>query len=264
MARVLVVEDDMATLDGFARVLTFDGHEVSTAHSGAEGLRIALDDRPEMVLIDLTLPDMTALDFMRQLRTLGFSAPSIVVTGFGTIESAVTAIKMGAVDYLQKPLRGDALTNAVRDALASSAGSRVGESCVRADGVRRWAAAVAAVVVSKRDPRNLADWSRIRGVAPDTLRTWCRTASLLPKPSLDLARILRAVRLGRLQGWPPERLLDVADRRTRQRLFTAAGLAPGDAAPTVDEVLVNQSLITDPLAIDELKNVLDEVIREHC
>jgi two-component system response regulator RegA len=257
MARVLIVEDDVGTLESFGRLLRYQGHEPMTAASGGQALEIVQAAPPEIILADLVLPDMTALDLIRELQILRIAPPSVVMTGFGTIESAVEAMKLGAVDYLQKPLFGDDLERAIERGLTGRTPPTF--AIVRADGMARWAMAIASVVDSPHDPKNLADWSRIRGVAPDTLRTWCRTAHVLPKRSLDLARLLRAVCLSRSKGWPLERLLDAADHRTVERLLAAGGLTSDTKLPTLGQLLARQSLISDLAALDELRRVLREL-----
>lgn len=256
MARVLVIDDDLGIRETSRAVLRQAGHEVGIAASGTEALRILQRDPYDVLVIDFNLPDMTALDLIRTLRGRGMATPSVIVTGFGTIESAVEAIKLGAIDYLQKPLAGDDLELAIKRALAG--GTDYAPGIIRADGVARWSMAIASVLTLPHDPKNLTDWSRIRGVAPETLRSWCRTARLSPKRSLDLARILRAVSQARAQGWSLDRLLNIANHRTLERLLARSGLATATDLPAIEELLHRQRFITDPGALEELRRVLAE------
>lgn len=132
------------------------------------------------------------------------------------------------------------------------------DGVLHADGLTRWATALASVVHAQHDPKTLRNWSRLRGVAPETLRSWCRTIHISPKRSLDLARVLRAVFLSGRSGWTPQRFLDVADHRTLERLMVAGGLLGGAEVPAFDEVLIRQSLVRDPVALCELRRVLEE------
>jgi ActR/RegA family two-component response regulator len=255
MARVLVVDDDPGTRHAFELMLRQAGHDVLAAESGTQALQVMQQEKPDVALVELQLLDMTGLDILRKLRDRAIATPCIVVTGYGTIESAVSAMKLGAVDYLTKPLEADDLEPAVHHALAARADHP--PAVVRADGLVRWARAIAGVLDAPHDPKNLAEWSSFRGVAPATLRSWCRTAAIPPKGSLDLARILRAVFHGRSRGWPVGRLLEVADRRTLERLLRAAGLSRVERdLPTLNQVLSRQSFIADPAAIEELRRVL--------
>ena len=257
MALVLIVDDDLGTRETFRDVLRYQGHSVLMAESGAQALGVISEQKPDVVVVDLKLPDMTGLDVIRGLRFDGTAPACIVITGFGSIESAVRAMKLGAVDYLTKPVDEDDLVAAVDRVLVGRPGHV--PTIVRADGVARWALAVASVLDAPRDPTSLEDWSLIRKVAPATLRGWCRTAGLPPKASLDLARVLRAVWQARARKWPPSRLLGAADHRTLSRLLAAGGLsATGVESPPLGEVLDRQSLVTDNVAIDELRRVLRE------
>jgi len=132
---------------------------------------------------------------------------------------------------------------------------------IRADGLTRWATAVTAVLDAPHDPKTLLDWGRIRGVAPETLRTWCRTIQISPKRSLDLARVLRAVFLSEHHGWAPQRFLDVADHRTLERLLIVSGLRDAAESLTFDDILVRQCLVTDPVALYELRRLLAGISR---
>lgn len=257
MARVLIVDDDFGTRQSFGRVLQAAGHDVLPVESGAQALDVVQREQLDVLLIDLRLLDMTALDLIRELRKRGVSTPTVVMTGFATIETAVEAIKAGAVDYVQKPLVGEDLEHAVRRALSGRA--EYPPLIIRADSIARWAMAIASVLDSPHDPKTLLGWSRVRGVAPETLRAWCRTAGLSPKRSLDLARVLRAAFQARASGSSADRLLDVANHRTLRRLLDAGGLVPAGDPPSLEDVLARQSLITDPVAVDELRRVLREL-----
>jgi ActR/RegA family two-component response regulator len=258
MAFILIVDDDLGTRETFGHIIRHQGHSVVMAESGGQALGVISEQNPDVAVVDLNLPDMTALDVIGKLRFEGTMTPCVVITGFGSIESAVRAMKLGAVDYLTKPVGEDDLSEAIDRALVGRPGHL--PTIVRADGLARWALAVASVLDAPRDPKTLEDWSLIRRVAPATLREWCRTAALPPKASLDLARVLRAVWQTRGRNCPAWRLLGVADRRTLSRLLAAGGLSTvGDEAPTVGEVLDRQSLVTDRVAIEELRRVLYEL-----
>src|SRR5687768_13593603 len=104
MARVLVVDDDIGILRAFAQELRHDSYDVFTAASGSEALSVATRHPPDVLLVDLNLGDINGLDLIHAVRQRGVDAPTIIVTGCGTFESAVDAVKLGVVDYLLKPL----------------------------------------------------------------------------------------------------------------------------------------------------------------
>lgn len=129
--RVLIVDDDPIVADSIADFLTEAGCRTTTAHSGAEALR-AIEDadslgrrrvpRPFSVMVtDLSMPDMSGLDLIRAVREKHRDVVSICITGYGTIESAVKAIRHGAIDYLTKPLVDNELRIAVEKAVQQHA-----------------------------------------------------------------------------------------------------------------------------------------------
>ena len=103
MDNVLVVDDERNIRALVASVLGQDQVEVQGAATGKEGLQMADEVSPDLVLLDLRLPDMDGMDVLRALRTRYPEVAVIIITGFGQIQSAVEAIKVGATDYLEKP-----------------------------------------------------------------------------------------------------------------------------------------------------------------
>jgi two-component system, NtrC family, response regulator AtoC len=103
MDSVLVIDDEKSIRLLLSRVLAQPQVEVHTAGSGAEGLQLADDIAPELVLLDLRLPDAGGLDVLRLLRTRHPDTAVVMMTGFGQVQTAVEAIKSGASDYLEKP-----------------------------------------------------------------------------------------------------------------------------------------------------------------
>jgi DNA-binding NtrC family response regulator len=102
--KVLVVDDDPATRDGLTALLETWGYTASAAADGKKALEICNRELPHAVVTDLMMPGMTGLDFVETLGARTQQLAVIVVTGQGTIETAVQAIKLGAYDYLTKPL----------------------------------------------------------------------------------------------------------------------------------------------------------------
>jgi two-component system alkaline phosphatase synthesis response regulator PhoP len=103
MSRILVVEDDeamaVALQDGFA----YEGHEVTRAADGEEGLRLAREASPDIVILDIMLPKMTGLEVCKRLRGEGSSLPIIMLTARGQEIDKVLGLKLGADDYVTKP-----------------------------------------------------------------------------------------------------------------------------------------------------------------
>ncbi|MCX6620890.1 MAG: sigma-54 dependent transcriptional regulator, partial [Acidobacteria bacterium] len=119
MEQILVVDDDPGFRSLLETILKAEGYEVQAAASIAEAGRAGTQKQFHLVLTDLKLPDGDGLMVLRRWREAGLSTPFIVITGFGTVPSAVEAMKLGAVDYIGKPLSSpDELRILVRKALA--------------------------------------------------------------------------------------------------------------------------------------------------
>src|SRR2546421_2067518 len=103
MDNILVVDDERNIRTLCARVLAGDQIEVHGVGTGKEGLQTADDVSPDLVLLDLRLPDMDGIDVLRALKGRHPDTAVIIITGFGQIQSAVEAMKAGATDYLEKP-----------------------------------------------------------------------------------------------------------------------------------------------------------------
>jgi two-component system response regulator HydG len=103
-ARILAVDDEVATLEAIAEVLSAWGHRVETATEGHEALKKALDFRPDVVLSDVVMPETSGLWLLRALREELPDCPVIFLTGRATIDTAVEAIREGAYDFIEKPL----------------------------------------------------------------------------------------------------------------------------------------------------------------
>ena len=100
---ILLIEDDPGLAANLCDVLTEDGFQVTVCNRGDEGLRRAGNDDCDVVLTDLRLPGLGGLDLVRQLHESQPRLPVVLMTAYGTIETAIEATKLGAYDYLQKP-----------------------------------------------------------------------------------------------------------------------------------------------------------------
>jgi two-component system response regulator RegA len=104
---LLIVEDDHSFLQRLAKALESRGFSVTAAESVADGLRHVEDAPPAFAVVDMRLTDGTGLDVISALKRRRPDARGIILTGYGNIATAVNAVKLGAVDYLAKPVDAD-------------------------------------------------------------------------------------------------------------------------------------------------------------
>jgi FixJ family two-component response regulator len=265
MAQLLLIDDDPGTLEGFGLILRAAGHAVLSAPCGTQGLSVLLRESVDLVLTDLRLPDMSGLEILRHARAQHRPVPCVIITGFGSARDAVTAMRLGAVDFLEKPVFEDGLLHAVRRSLGAAAPEAREAEPIDDDGMddreahaaARWARVLVPIIDSPKDPRTISGWCRLAFVSPGALRNWCRMAGVSPRRSLVFARLLRAVLLGHGGRHKPENLLDIVDRRTLVGLLRLAGLNPQHDFPQdVDTFLQQQALIRDPDALFEIRRAL--------
>jgi two-component system response regulator RegA len=100
---ILVVEDDRVYRERLVRALAERGLEAQGAPDGESALAVARTDSPELALVDLRMPGMGGLDVVRELRAIDPTTRIVVLTGYGSIATALDAVKLGAVHYLTKP-----------------------------------------------------------------------------------------------------------------------------------------------------------------
>src|SRR4026209_2296289 len=116
MSRILLIDDDPGVRDSMERTLRSAGYGVQSAASGEEGFDLARGGAFDVILSDMRMAGISGLDILRQLRDLRAAPPLIIMTGFGPVETAVEAMKLGAVDFVQKPFFRDELLMRVRGA----------------------------------------------------------------------------------------------------------------------------------------------------
>src|SRR5262245_6125807 len=117
MARVLVIDDDPGVRESMERMLRSAGYTVQSVATGQEGFEIARREGFDVILSDMRMPGLSGLDVLRRLRDVRVDASFIVMTGFGTVDNAVESMKLGAVDFVQKPFFRDELLMRVRSAV---------------------------------------------------------------------------------------------------------------------------------------------------
>jgi two-component system, OmpR family, alkaline phosphatase synthesis response regulator PhoP len=100
---ILVVEDDRALREGLCLNLRLQGYDVQAAADGEQGMRMAFDARPDLIVLDIMLPAWSGLDILEELRRRGEDVPVLILSARDTTPNKVEGLKLGADDYLTKP-----------------------------------------------------------------------------------------------------------------------------------------------------------------
>lgn len=116
-ASILIVDDEVSILNSLSSILEDEGYEVTVAKSGVEALKLCAVNPPELMMLDIWMPEMDGLETLRRLRELVPTTQVMMMSGHGSIETAVKAIKLGAYDYIEKPLSLENVTLRVKHAL---------------------------------------------------------------------------------------------------------------------------------------------------
>ncbi|HTI72941.1 MAG TPA: response regulator transcription factor [Candidatus Limnocylindria bacterium] len=114
MNRVLIVEDETPMRTALADLLTTEGYRVMTAADGVSGLQRALDEKPDLILLDVMMPQLDGFAVAAELRRLGRMIPILMLTAKGQVDDRVRGLDSGADDYLVKPFSGEELLARVR------------------------------------------------------------------------------------------------------------------------------------------------------
>ena len=115
--RILVIDDEAGIRDSLRMILEYEGYDVSSAPGGEEGIAIVEREAPEVVFLDVKMPGMDGLDVLARIKTITDATPVIIISGHGTVSTAVEATRRGAFDFLEKPLASDRVLLTVRNAL---------------------------------------------------------------------------------------------------------------------------------------------------
>ncbi|MGQ9532166.1 MAG: sigma-54-dependent transcriptional regulator [Desulfotomaculales bacterium] len=119
-AKIVIIDDEEHMCWALERAMRQEGYQAFTATSGRKGLELVRREAPSLVILDLKMPEMDGLEVLRRLRKMNPKLPVIMITAYGTIQTAIEAMKLGAVDYITKPFDLDELKIVVRKALELS------------------------------------------------------------------------------------------------------------------------------------------------
>jgi two-component system nitrogen regulation response regulator GlnG len=131
MADILVVDDDQSIAIAFEHFLRFEGHQYRIASNAEDAVRLIGERQPTLIMMDIRMPGIDGLQALRDIRRRFPSVYVVMMTGYGTSQTSIDAIREGAYDYLTKPLDLDELREVIRKALATQ---QAGDIAVAADG----------------------------------------------------------------------------------------------------------------------------------
>ncbi|MEO0649043.1 MAG: response regulator transcription factor [Planctomycetota bacterium] len=118
---ILLIDDDRVFRDRLVRAFDDRGFDVSTAHDVESGISVARDDSPELAVVDLRMPGSSGLEAVKGLKEIDPTTQVLVLTGYGSISTAVDAVRLGATNYLPKPADADEILAAFERAAGQAA-----------------------------------------------------------------------------------------------------------------------------------------------
>jgi two-component system nitrogen regulation response regulator NtrX len=119
-ARILVIDDEAEIRRSVRMILEYEGYDVQEASSGPEGLALIEREPPDLAFMDIRMPGMDGLEALQKIRQLNESLPVVIISGHGTVSTAVEATKLGAFDFIEKPLASERVLVTIRNALDST------------------------------------------------------------------------------------------------------------------------------------------------
>jgi two-component system nitrogen regulation response regulator NtrX len=117
--RILIVDDEKDIVEAVSNILELEGYSTLKEYRGYDCIKTALGDNPDVVILDIKMPVMDGLDTLKELKKKGFANPVIIISGHGDVKTAVEAVRLGAFDFLEKPLSQDSLLLTVSNAFES-------------------------------------------------------------------------------------------------------------------------------------------------
>src|SRR5436190_3731017 len=116
-SRILVIDDEAEIRRSVRMILEYEGYEVIEASTGPEGVTLAEREAPDLVFLDIKMPGMDGLDALQRIKAANETLPVVIISGHGTVSTAVEATKAGAFDFIEKPLASERVLVTIRNAL---------------------------------------------------------------------------------------------------------------------------------------------------
>ena len=115
--RILIVDDEPAAIELIADMLSADGYRIHTAASGPEALGLARREPPNLILLDVMMPDVSGLEALERFRQIAPDVPILIVTAYQSAQNAIAALRGGAFDFIVKGMKSELLLNGVARAV---------------------------------------------------------------------------------------------------------------------------------------------------
>ena len=242
---VLIVEDEDGPRAFYRRVFTPLSVEVLNAETGTRGLQLAIARQPQVVLVDLRLPELDSLQVIEGLRFSGVLAHVLVVSGFLTEELTARALSLGALEVLAKPVSPDVLVHAFHS--VQSVDGPVGDGWregLEGTAAERWVTLVLRSLQIPRDPRVTCELAARAATSLTQMKIVCREVDITPYETCSLARCIGGIVWARRLGTAFESLMNVGDQRTMDGLIARAGVEGRTATATVRDLLETQRFVS--------------------
>lgn len=117
MAKILIIDDDQSILESLEMYFSEKGHEVHKSLTGSQGLALYSEYKPDVVILDIRLPDTSGLELLYEMQKVGFASKTIMITAYHDMKSTIESMKGGAYDYIHKPLDIDEVEKVVQRAI---------------------------------------------------------------------------------------------------------------------------------------------------
>lgn len=116
MTKILVIDDERSIRNSMKDILQYEGHEVVLAENGMEGLVSVKSEKPDIVFCDIKMPKMEGIEVLERIKEFSADTPVIMISGHGTIDTAIEAIRKGAYDFIEKPLDLNRILSTIKNA----------------------------------------------------------------------------------------------------------------------------------------------------
>ena len=126
--RILIVDDEKNIVSSLTNILSDEGYEVSISGDGVEALELIQKDPPDLVILDIWLPGMDGIEVLKTLKSYNLGVEVLIMSGHGTIDTAIKATKLGAQDFIEKPFSLDRITESIKNILQEKKLSKATET----------------------------------------------------------------------------------------------------------------------------------------